>query len=60
MLDAIHRLVSERLAQRRVREEFGGGHHPAQRIMDELLTKLHSDDLLPRHPTLLEEPETRP
>jgi hypothetical protein len=36
------------------------GNHPAQSIMDELLTELHGDDLLPRHRTLLEEPETWP
>ena len=38
--------------------ELGDGHHPAQSVMNELLTELHGDDLLPRHRTLLEEPET--
>jgi hypothetical protein len=40
--------------------ELGDGDHPAQSIMDELLTEFHSDDLLPRHRILLEEPETWP
>ena len=31
---------------------------PAQSVMDELLAELHGDHLLPRHRTLLEEPET--
>jgi hypothetical protein len=38
--------------------ELGDGHHPAQSVIDELLTELHGDDLLPRHRILLEEPET--
>jgi hypothetical protein len=33
---------------------------PAQSVMNELLTELHGDHLLPRHRTLLEEPETWP
>ena len=33
--------------------KLGDGHHPAQSIMDELLTELHGDDLLPRHRILL-------
>jgi len=40
--------------------ELGDGHHPTQRVVNELLTELHGDDLLPRHRTLLEEPETWP
>jgi hypothetical protein len=40
--------------------ELGNGHHSAQRVVDELVTELHGDDLLPRHRTLLEEPETWP
>jgi hypothetical protein len=38
--------------------ELGDRDHPAQSIMDELLTEFHGDDLLPRHRTLLEEAET--
>ena len=38
--------------------ELGDGHHSAQSVVDELLTELHGDHLLPRHRTLLEEPET--
>jgi hypothetical protein len=38
--------------------ELGNGHHSAQRVLDKLVTELHGDDLLPRHRTLLEEPET--
>lgn len=38
--------------------ELGDGHDAAQRVLDELLTELHGDHLLPRHRTLLEEPET--
>jgi hypothetical protein len=40
--------------------ELGDGHHPAQSIMDKLLTELHGDHLLPRHRILLEESETWP
>jgi hypothetical protein len=40
--------------------ELGDGDHPAQRVVDELLTELHGDDLLPRHRTLLERSETWP
>jgi hypothetical protein len=40
--------------------ELGDRDHPALSVMDELLTELHGDDLLPRHRTLLEEPETWP
>jgi hypothetical protein len=40
--------------------ELSDGDYPAPSIMDELLTELHGDDLLPRHRTLLEEPETWP
>jgi hypothetical protein len=40
--------------------ELGDGHHPTQGVMDELLTELHGDDLLPGQRTLLEEPETWP
>lgn len=38
--------------------ELGDGHDAAQRVLDELLTEFHGDHLLPRHRTLLEEPET--
>jgi hypothetical protein len=40
--------------------ELGDGHHPPQCVVDELLTELHSDDLLPRHRILLERSETWP
>ena len=38
--------------------ELGHGHDPTQGVLDELLAELHGDHLLPRHRTLLEEPET--
>ncbi len=38
--------------------ELGDRDDPAPSIVNELLTELHGDDLLPRHRSLLEEPET--
>jgi hypothetical protein len=40
--------------------ELGDGDHPTQGVTNELVAKLHGDHLLPRHRTLLEEPETWP
>ncbi|MGH2626940.1 MAG: hypothetical protein ACRDHY_09860 [Anaerolineales bacterium] len=37
--------------------ELGDRDDPAQSTLSELLAQLHRDDLLPRHRTLLEEPE---
>jgi hypothetical protein len=38
--------------------ELGDGDHPAPSVVNQLLTELHGDHLLPRHRILLEEPET--
>ena len=40
------------------RTELGDGDHPASSVVNELLTELHGDDLLPWHRILLEESET--
>ena len=38
--------------------QLGDRHDAPQGVLNELLTELHGDHLLPRHRSLLEEPET--